>query len=210
MGIITIYILFADDFKILFTQKETDYIFSIITIICIFIYGIEFFISCLVIEKYNWSFYFWLDSLSVLAMFLDVDWIYKGLIYGISGVDDSKVSVSKNAKTLSAIFRAGRAAKIGTRAIRVLRIVRLLRLNKLYKNSEKFIERKKENKSNDIGNEDKNNQNESNVGKQLSELTTTRVILLVLSMKLLCHIQIYIVLNFWLQVRIVRSFQHNP
>lgn len=111
-------------------------------------------------------------------MFLDVDWVYKGLIYGISGIDDSKTSLNKNAKTLGAIFRAGRAAKIGSRAIRVLRIVRLLRLNKLYKNSEKFLLKKK----NEEKEESDNNQSESNVGKQLSELTTRRVIILVLSM----------------------------
>jgi hypothetical protein len=183
MAVITIYILFAEDIKLLCTTKDTDYIFSILTILCIVIYSIEFVISICSIDKYNWSFYFWLDLLSILAMFLDVDWIYKGLIYGISGVDDSKSSVNKNAKTLSAIFRAGKAAKIGSRAIRVLRIVRLLRLNNLYKNSEKFIEKKREKKLNEKGGENKNiNQSESNVGKQLSELTTSRVIVLVLTM----------------------------
>lgn len=183
MGIITIYILFAEDIKFLCTEQESDYIFSIVTILCIIVYALEFFISCYAVEKYNWSFYFWLDCLSGLAMFLDVDWIYKGIIYGISGIDDSKASLNKNAKTLSAIFRAGRAAKIGSRAIRVLRIVRLLRLNKLYKNSEKFIEKKKEKsmkeKENNI---EFNKPSESNVGKQLSELTTRRVIILVLLM----------------------------
>ena len=178
MAIITIYILFAEDIKLLCTEKDTDYIFSILTILCILIFAIEFFISVCSIDKYSWSFYFWLDLLSIIAMFLDVDWIYKGLIYGISGLDDSKSSANKNAKTLSAIFRAGRAAKIGSRAIRVLRIVRLLRLNNIYKNSEKFIEKKLKEK----GNKNNNNQSESNVGKQLSELTNSRVIVLVLSM----------------------------
>jgi hypothetical protein len=191
MGIITIYILFSDDIKLITTSRETDYIFSIICILIIFLYSFEFTVQCLVVEKYNWSFYFWLDLLSILAMFLDVDWIYDGLIYGISGQDGTKRSQNKNAKTLGSIFRAGRAAKIGSRAIRVLRIVRLLRLNKLYKNSEKYLTRKREiekEKNKETGNQEainvnKNNtQSESKVGKKLSDLTTSRVIILVLSM----------------------------
>lgn len=191
MGIITIYILFSDDIKLLTTTRETDYIFSIICIMIIFLYSFEFTVSCLVIEKYNWSFYFWLDLLSILAMFLDVDWIYDGLIYGISGQDGTKRSQNNNAKTLGSIFRAGRAAKIGSRAIRVLRIVRLLRLNKLYKNSEKYLMRKRELEKEKNGDSDNpkamtmsnnNSQSESKVGKRLSDLTTSRVIILVLSM----------------------------
>jgi len=187
MGIITIYILFADDIKLLTTKAETDYIFSIICILVIFIYSFEFTLSCLVLEKYVWGFYFWLDLLSVLAMFLDVDWIYLGLIYGISGQDGSKGMKQTNAKTLGSIFRAGRAAKIGSRAIRVLRIVRLLRLNKLYKNSEKYLQKKRDMEKNKNNNEkslsySSSGQSESKVGKKLSDLTTSRVIILVLSM----------------------------
>ncbi len=187
MGVITIYILFSDDIKLLTTMRETDYIFSIMCILIIFLYSFEFTVQCLVVEKYNWSFYFWLDFLSILAMFLDVDWIYDGLIYGISGQDGSKRSKNTNAKTLGSIFRAGRAAKIGSRAIRVLRIVRLLRLNKLYKNSEKYLMRKREQEKEKSGDQtptmsNNNAQSESKVGKRLSELTTSRVIILVLSM----------------------------
>lgn len=193
MGVITIYILFADDIKLLTTKSETDWIFSIIVILIIFLYSVEFTLSCLVVPNYNWSFYFWLDFLSVIAMFLDVDWVYEGLIYGMSGQDGSKRSQNKNAKTLSSIFRAGRAAKIGSRAIRVLRIVRLLRLNKLYKNSENYLQKKRESRmkkrqESSISKHDENikemnvDQTESKVGKKLTELTTSRVIILVLSM----------------------------
>lgn len=191
MGIITIYILFSDDIKLLTTSRETDYIFSIICILVIFIYSFEFTLCCLVVEKYNWNFYFWLDFLSIIAMFLDVDWIYDGLIYGISGQDRTKRSQNNNAKTLGSIFRAGRAAKIGSRAIRVLRIVRLLRLNKLYNNSEKYLQRKRElekakrgesDNTNSLKMNNNNQQSESKVGKKLSDLTTSRVIILVLSM----------------------------
>jgi hypothetical protein len=175
---------------------------------------LELFISCYAVEKYNGSFYFWLDLLSVLAMFLDVDWIYKGLIYGISGVDDSNASLNKNAKTLSAIFRAGRAAKIGSRAIRVLRIVRLLRLNKLYKSSEKFIERKKKNSLKNPNENELEKPIESNVGKQLSELTTRKVIILVLSMMIgisLFNSSFYVEIKTSMDIgiKIFKSFELN-
>jgi len=141
MGIITIYILFSDDIKLLTVQKDSDYIFSIICIIVIFLYSFEFTISCIIVDKYNWSFYFWLDFLSILAMFLDVDWVYDGLIYGVSGQEAgvSKKSQNGNAKTLGNIFRAGRAAKIGSRAIRVLRIVILFN-SSFYYESKKSME----------------------------------------------------------------------
>jgi len=143
------------------------------------------------VDKYNWSFYFWLDFLSILAMFLDVDWVYDGLIYGVSGQEAgvSKKSQNGNAKTLGNIFRAGRAAKIGSRAIRVLRIVRLLRLNKLYKSSEKYLEKKKKLEDSKNMNSNKSNSisystghSESKLGKKLSDLTTSRLIILVLTL----------------------------
>lgn len=189
MGVVTIYILFSDDVKLLTTTKDSDPIFSIICLIVIFLYSFEFVCSCICIEDYIFNFYFWLDFLSIFAMFLDVDWIYMGLIYALSGTGSSSSPGAKNvnAKSLSSIFRAGRAAKIGSRAIRVLRIIRLIRLNKLYKNSEKYLNKNqasgnKENPESQTGNIKKNHSEESKVGKKLSELTTKRVIILVLSM----------------------------
>lgn len=142
MTTITIYILFADDVKLLSTAKSADNIFSAICVTIMALFTIEFTISCLVVENYFLGFYFWLDFVSILSMMLDVHWFYDYVIQLISG---GSTSTTKNTKTLGAIAKAGRAAKVGSRAIRILRIlriIRLVRISKLYKATEKLIETK--------------------------------------------------------------------
>ena len=153
MTIFTVYILFADDIKVICTKKTADPPFSIIVIILMAIFFIELVISAVVVEDYFLGFYFWLDFVSLISMVLDIHWFYDWMINSISGGG----SGVKKAKTIGAIAKAGKSAKIAARAIRilrVLRIIRLVRVSKLYKAREKIIkldmkrkelEKKKEN-----------------------------------------------------------------
>ena len=85
------------------------------------------------------------------------------------------------------IQNAGKASRAGTRTsrvIRVIRLIRLIRIVKLYKNAKKAMQ----NIEGDVVNpEDQEMQipTESRVGKKLSDLTTKRVIFLVLMMLLI-------------------------
>jgi hypothetical protein len=172
------------------TSSDADPVFSSLCLSIMILFFIEFIISSFVVENYVCGFYFWLDLISVLSMVLDIHWFYEFLINTVSGGSTS------SAKSLAAIAKAGRGAKIGSRAVRILRIlriIRLVRITKLYKASEKLIERKvlkdelknRANSANNDGTEEGNRVDvpeESKVGKKLSDLTTKRVIILVLSM----------------------------
>ena len=229
MTSLTVYILFADDIKMICTEKDADDGFSTMCVIIMTIFSIEFTISSIVVEDYFLGFYFWLDFVSIVSMLLDVHWFYDLVISSVSAtaaVDDitdptANGGVKTNVKSISTLAKAGRGAKVGSRAIRILRIlriIRLVRISKLYKASEKLIEDKLNREMNkyriknatDAANKaadktknndsDKNINNngasfndqphqqqenvpqESKVGKKLSDLTTRRVIILVLSM----------------------------
>jgi len=214
MTFLTVYILFADDMKMIFTSINADWYFSLICVIIMGIFTLEFIISSFVVEEYFLGFYFWLDFVSVISMLLDVSWFYAFLLNAIAGSSGT----GGNVKGIAALAKAGKGAKLGSRAIRILRIlriIRLVRISKLYKASEKLIEERinKEMETQNKGrlslinkrgsimpvtktenNSNNNNMNqhreeqtggnpeESKVGKKLSDLTTRRVIILVLSM----------------------------
>lgn len=246
MTSLTVYILFADDIKMITTDSTADDPFSTVVVALMGIFSVELVYSCFCVDDYFLGFYFWLDIVSVASMLLDVTWFYHLIIASLSST-----GTVVGSKHVSSIAKAGKGAKIGSRAIkilRILRIIRLVRISKLYKASENFLEqsllklKKNQDKSNnssnsfsisrnkrterdviqgssyqprvqlpaDQANNDNNAQDdgkhvrssaskredpnpkkksssvpvESRLGKKLSDLTTRRVIVLVLSMML--------------------------
>jgi len=178
ISLLTIYALFAENFKNLFTNKDSDNVFSIICILIIIIFMTEFIFSCLSLDNYLYGFYFFMDIISIISMLLDIDWFYNYLINGTS----TGTPINKNIKSISAVVRAGKAAKIGSRAIKILRIIRILRqirIIKLYKESEKVFNKHFNKKLDSKNNKNPNMPNESIVGRKLSELTSRRLIILV-------------------------------
>lgn len=138
-------------------------------------------------KDYFLGFYFWLDTISTLSLLTDIGWLMEAILGGGS-VD------AANASSASSLARAGRAARIGTRAGRIVRLIRLIRIIKLYKNARNAMDKQKDKKSNDEDisaeelaqiqgkNEPKLNMEESKVGQKLSDLTTRKVIVIVLVM----------------------------
>ena len=173
-SIITVWVLFSDDIKMLSTNISSDGVFSTLNIVFMGLFAIEFIISCIVIEGYFLKFFFWLDLISLMSMILDIHWFYLYIINLMGSDDGSKI------KSAATIAKAGRGARVGSRAVkilRILRIIRLVRIAKLYKAKTKFSDdNNKNNNNNQIVSE------ESKVGKKLTDLTTRRVIILVLSM----------------------------
>lgn len=82
-------------------------------------------------ENYFLKFYFWLDLISTLTMFLDLMWIDQ-LISGGNGAIQTTASVAK-------VARASRASKIGAKATKLIRIIRLIRFLKLYKTASRQL-----------------------------------------------------------------------
>lgn len=133
-------------------------------------------------KDYFLSFYFWLDLVATVSLLTDIGWIYNKLVGG------GDISTS-NASSASSLARAGRGARIGTRAGRIVRLVRLIRIVKLYKHAHKALEKEDADGISAEELQQIQSQNvedlvpkESHVGKHLSDLTTRRVIVIVLIM----------------------------
>ena len=92
---------------------------------------IELILSSIAKENYFLGFYFWLDFVASVSLITDIGWIWNKII----GTEDVSASNAEQASTLA---RAGRGARLGTRAgrvARIIRLIRLIRIVKLYKNA---------------------------------------------------------------------------
>lgn len=187
MTIITIYALFGDDIRVVSCPKSADEVFYSLTCIALFFFTVEIIMASIAQKDYFLGFYFWLDTVSTLSLLTDIGWLMEAILGGGS------VSAA-NASSASSLARAGRAARIGTRAGRIVRLIRLIRIIKLYKNARKAMDKQKDKKSNDEDisaeelaqiqgkNDPTKSMQESKVGQKLSDLTTRKVIVIVLVM----------------------------
>eukprot|EP00913_Durusdinium_trenchii_P025340 g23790.t1 len=190
--LLTIYALTGDDFRIIFTQKPADEYFNAMVLICIAIFSFEIIISVMGKSDYWLGFFFILDVVSTVTLVLDLTWINDLL----AGNGDSSS------------LRSGRTARIGAKAARMIRVLRLVRILKLYKawheadrerarrrreaamrasrpDDDEWDEHDDEALADAEENEEKEAGQESTLGKKLSEMTTRRVIILILAMLLI-------------------------
>lgn len=121
MSLVTFYALFFDDIRIIALPMEADTTCDIITMICIALYTIELILGSIAVEGYFFSFYFWVDLISLISMIPDVTFIVNLIEGGFSAADGA-----------SDIAKTGRATKV-VKVIRIIRIIRLLRIVKIYK-----------------------------------------------------------------------------
>lgn len=174
MNIATIYALFGDDIKTLGFPKSADDVFSSLVVICLFLFLSELLLSFIFKPGYKWSFYFWLDLIATLSLVTDIGWIW-----------DSALGLDSGNSDTGSLQAAGKASRAGTktaRALRIIRIVRLIRIVKLYKNAKIALEKKNKNEDEDDLFKDLPISKESQVGKQMSEVTMRRVIIIVLTL----------------------------
>ena len=80
VNIITVYALFADDFRTAFLPKSVDNGFDSITIFCMVVFTIEITLSVLTKEKYLFSFFFWLDVISTISLIFDLKWFQSAVL----------------------------------------------------------------------------------------------------------------------------------
>ena len=119
--------LFADDFRVMLTDKPADSFFYAIAIICLIVFVLELALNFYSRTDWRFGFYFWLDFLATLSLIPDIGWIWspisEALIGGDSGNQEQAIAAGKPA-------RAG--TKTG-RVVRIVRLVRMVRMVKLYK-----------------------------------------------------------------------------
>lgn len=132
MTLVTVYALFSDDVRMLWFKKTADNVFNTLTTISLFSFSVELILSCIAKEGYFLGFYFWLDLVSTCSLIMDIGWI----------MNAGKGKGTQNAKKASSLARAGRGARIGTKAgrvTRIIRLIRLIRIVKLYKNANNVL-----------------------------------------------------------------------
>ena len=143
MTLATIWALFGDDVRVLAFPMEYDEIFVGVAIALIVLFALETTMSCFAKgKKYVFGFYFWLDVVACLSLFMDVPefMAFVGMdpcegtdSYG-TGLEGEAYDERYGTKSENSgdIARAGRASRAGTRAGRLVRVVRLIRVVKLY------------------------------------------------------------------------------
>ena len=175
MTVVTVYALFGDDIRLAAFSKPADNVFNGLTLASLVLFSAELILSCWAKPGFLWSFYFWLDFLSTISLIPDISWIW----YPMIGLDQESSDTS-NATQIQNAGKLSRAGARTSRIIRVIRLIRLIRIVKLYKNAQQAL---KEREDYEEAEEDLNEiPQESQVGKKLSDLTTKRVILLILLM----------------------------
>ncbi|KAF4660247.1 hypothetical protein FOL47_007246 [Perkinsus chesapeaki] len=154
--------------------------------------------------RYKWSFFFWLDCVATASLIPDIGW-FTAFLADLYDMGDSGSQGGGGGQ--SGVARAGRASRAGTRAGRIVRLVRLVRLlrvvnlTKLFRRNGKrselddqeevspFAARSNSMAATEVapvepGANKQQRIEASRLGKMLSEQTTRRVIIGVLSMML--------------------------
>lgn len=194
--ILTFYALLGDDIRVSSTPARADVYFDNTTLIAIAIFSIEVFVCAVGKEGYFLGFFFYLDLVTTITLVMDHTIVARGIDVWMTGDSDAEES-----KDMSAL----RASKMGSKAgriVRIIRLIRLLRIVKLYKHAVEArqarirkqrlkMRRVQPNDDDEDESDDEDGgegdaggsgEPESRVGKRLSELTTRRVIVLVLVM----------------------------
>lgn len=174
---LTFWALAGDDLKFIVCEAPADIYFNCIVLVCLVIFFVEILFSCLGRDDYFLSFFFLLDIVSTTTLLLDLSWV-SDVILNAMGADNARTS---------------KAARLGAKMGRLVRVIRLVRILKLYN---AVVQGRKSMKTASPGEEEldeewadadiekgkRQSNKESRVGRKLSEITTRRVIILVLVM----------------------------
>ncbi|KAK7250093.1 adenylate and guanylate cyclase [Aureococcus anophagefferens] len=165
-GFLTTFALFGDDVRIMaFTgEGSADLAFSIINLFTMFWFVLEIIGNSFAKNDYFNGFYFWLDIVSTASMIFDIKWFDPG---------------AENGAGIARTGRVSKAAK-GARVVRIARLLRLVRIVKFFK-MKKNMEGEEEEDDDDEDDEIAQRQ-PSKVAKKLTELTTRKIIILLLAM----------------------------
>ena len=80
MTLITFYVLYVDDFRILVLPKSLDDVFMALNVFSLFVFLLEIILSSLAIKGYFFKFYFWLDLIAALSLISDITWIWYPIV----------------------------------------------------------------------------------------------------------------------------------
>lgn len=79
MSVVTVYILFENDVNDML-PPSVDLPFNIVNLFCLVLLTCDFLLCCIGKQKYMFSFFFWIDLLSVITTISEVSWIFDPII----------------------------------------------------------------------------------------------------------------------------------
>ena len=200
--LLTIYALLGEDIRLAATSIRSDPTFDTLTVVSIVIFGLDCILSCIGKRGYFLGFFFYLDFAATVTLIFDISTIGRSLFGSKIEIVDETADGASGGPNQGAL-RASRASRAGSKAgriIRIVRVVRLIRLIKLMKVAEEVKAKKARKEAaklqpgqefdfddSDSEDEDEDTKGapapgESRVGRKLSDMTTRRVIILVLIM----------------------------
>jgi len=192
MAVLTIFVLVGDDIRLLSTTSDTDHIFDVLTIVCLFFFTLEIVLSSLVKEDYFLGFWFLADLFASVSLILDITFVAEAMMGSRAIRFDNVANQAAYSVDETEYARASRSSRVGTRVARLLRVVRLVRLSRILQFFHWFLslcckkntepEESRIEPGDAIVTLQEQQQSESRVGRKLSERTTQRVICLVLAM----------------------------
>ena len=174
MAIVTLFVLFGDDVRLVATSKEADQGFFVSFMICLVLFVVELIANSIFVEDYKFSFFFWLDVIATISLLPDIPYLRDPLLDLFMG---SMYNVEVDLNTTAQRDTVTEAYTSQT--IRSIRFIRLVRIVKLYKYFNKSNEEETQTEENS------GDMNPQSLGKRLSDITTRRVIIGVLLMLVL-------------------------
>jgi class 3 adenylate cyclase len=185
MTVITIVLLWGDDFKDLYFSKDSDFLMDYLNVAALVACLIEFFGNAICKDGYKWGFFFWLDMIAALTIVPDVrlaKYVISVLLQ-MAAVED-RATQAQGAGDTERTARSGRLARL-VRLVRLIRIVKLYSMVLKAKDSSEEEQRKAQARAAQNAKQAALRRVEaSRLGKVLSEMTTRRVLLGMLLMLL--------------------------
>ena len=179
--ILTVIILFMDDFRLWLFPKSADVAFCLLTLTILCLFCVEILLSSLTKDDYFLRFFFYLDVLAALSLIPDIPLIWDPIL----GLHSQTLSPDD----VTDIAQAAHASSSASPANRVIKFVRLIRLVRIAKLFELCAKTKKTQMAGQagapaggLGGAGGMRKGHSQVGQHLSEQTTRKVVLLVLLM----------------------------
>ena len=168
---ITLFSLYSNDIKLLFTDRTADSSFNVITIFLMIFFLCEILFLFLWDKEYGCSLFFWTDLFGTLSLLLDIDVINDAIQEAFSGINEEKI----DNKTLTLVrFSKG---------IRAFRIIRLVKMAKIFARKSKLNEKKDEPQS-----DDKTEGNEDKLSEKFEDLIVRRMVFLLLAMLIVLYL----------------------
>lgn len=179
MAVIALWVLFGDQIKAMTTGREADTGFAISYIISLALFVVEIVVNSLVVDEYKFSFFFWLDVIAALSLLPDISIIINPLL-SLFNQSMANADVTVNSSGIRNETKTSYINRVW-RSVRFIRLVRIVKLYKYFtKNKSAIAAKKAQEKAEDSSNPMQNAMDPAALGRKLSDITTRRVIIMVL------------------------------